>query len=318
MTCRFNRLTPIAIVAAVLAGSPAWAQTPAPGRQIRTQRPAPSDSPGRVVESNIRVDDQNARDTRQRFHELLQQYPPSLSEVLRLDPSLMTSDTYLAPYPTLAAYLAQHPEIPHNPSYFIGDVRMNQWQADPRRPVVNMMENVLGGLALLIGFVTIVGTIGYLLKSLLEYRRWLRLSKVQTEAHSKLLDRFSSNDDLMAYIQTQAGRRFLESAPIPLDPGTRPISAPIGRILWSVQAGFVIALAGLGVLYVSARMAAGGPGEAEIAIPLFAIGIVSIALGAGFVLSAFVSYVLSRRLGLFEPPSLGASGTSSEPRSSIP
>ena len=48
----------------------------------------------------------------------------------------------------------------------------------------------------------------WLIKTLVDYRRWLRLTKIQTEAHTKLLDRLTSNDDLRAYIQSPSGRRF--------------------------------------------------------------------------------------------------------------
>lgn len=267
----------------------------------RSSRPVKGSASAEVV---VRAEDESARDTRERFHELLRQYPPSLAQVLRYDPSLMSNQPYLAPYPSLAAFLVQHPEVAHNPGFFVGEYRENQWQNDPRRQVIQLMEEVLAGLAVCIGFVTFVGVVGWLLKSLIDYRRWLRLSKVQTEAHSKLLDRLTSNEDLLAYIQSSAGRRFLESAPIPVDPATRPIGAPIGRILWSVQAGMVIAMGGIGLLYVSSRLAAGlvsgPPGASELALPIFVMGVVALALGGGFVLSAVVAYVLSRRLGLFD------------------
>ena len=68
-------------------------------------------------------------------------------------------------------------------------------------------------------------------------RRWNKLSKVQYEVHSKLLDRFTSNEDLLAYMQTPAGRRFLESAPIRCPTSRDRCGAPFSRILWSVQAG---------------------------------------------------------------------------------
>ena len=85
------------------------------------------------------------------------------------------------------------------------------------------------------------------------HRRWNRLSKVQYEVHNKLLDRFTSNEDLLAYVQTPAGRRFLESAPIPMQDEAPMLSAPFSRILWSVQAGIVLTIAGIGLLYVSSR-----------------------------------------------------------------
>ncbi len=59
----------------------------------------------------------------------------------------------------------------------------------------------------------------WLIRTFIDYRRWLRLTRIQTDAHTKLLDRLTSNEDLMAYIQSPSGRRFLESAPIALDGG---------------------------------------------------------------------------------------------------
>ena len=293
-----TRCAAFVLLFATLSACPLAAQT-RPGRGARGQSPAPAES-APLRERDFRTDDQNARETRERLHEIFRQYPPSLAEVLRYDPSLLSNDTYLAPYPVLASFLAQHPEVAHNPGYFVGEYRDNQWQNDPRRQMLQLMEGVLAGVAVLVGFVTLVGVVGWLLKSLIDYRRWLRLSKVQTEAHSKLLDRLTSNEDLLAYIQSSPGRRFLESAPIPIDPTTRPISAPVGRILWSVQAGMVVAMGGLGLLYVSHEIPIGTPAYSDLSLPLFVLGSVAIALGGGFVLSALVAYIISRRLGLFD------------------
>jgi len=129
-----------------------------------------------------------------------------------------------------------------------------------------------------------------------EQRRWSRLSRVQTEVHGKVLERLTSNDELLRYIETPAGRRFLESAPIPVDTASRQVSAPIGRILWSIQMGLVVAAAGVGLRFVSSGI------DKEAAQPLHALGVVALCVGIGFVLSAVLSFILSRRLKLFEPP----------------
>jgi len=97
-------------------------------------------------------------------------------------------------------------------------------------------------------------------------------------------------------MQTPAGKSFLESAPLSLDSPARPVGAPLARILWSVQAGVVLAAAGFGLLFVSGRVVD------EVSQPLFAIGVLALAIGAGFVVSAAASFLLSRRLGLFEAP----------------
>jgi len=140
------------------------------------------------------------------------------------------------------------------------------------------------------------GVLVWVVKTLIEQRRWSRLSKVQTEIHSKLLDRFSTNEELLAYIQTPAGKRFFESAPIPLEAGPRPISAPVGRIFWSLQAGLVLIATGIGFDLVSLRV----PTPASEG--LYGIGVISLLVGIALVISAIVFYVLSRRFGLWGTP----------------
>src|SRR5205085_2299025 len=101
----------------------------------------------------------------------------------------------------------------------------------------------------LLGFVAFFITISWLARLLVDHRRWLRASKTQTEAQAKLFDRLTSNEDLLTYIQSPAGARFLQAAPMPLEAETRSVAAPISRILWSVQAGIILAVVGAGMWF---------------------------------------------------------------------
>lgn len=152
-----------------------------------------------------------------------------------------------------------------------------------------------------------IGLVVWLIRTIVDYRRWNRLAKVQTDVHTRILDRFTDNADLLAYIQSQAGRRFLESSPIMLDAGPRSVGAPLGRILWSVQAGLVLAAAGTGLELVSTRFAE------DASQPLQVLGALGIALGVGFVLSALISFLISHKLGLIEPVSRPSTVVRSEP-----
>jgi hypothetical protein len=262
-----------------------------PARPAQPQATAPEPAPAPVPPQAASPFD--ARETREQLNSLLRQYPPSLADVLRIDPSMLSNQAYLTTYPALAEFLAQHPEVGHNPSFFVGSERSRGWDEDtPRAEAVRTMRGMIEGLQIMLMTGLILGVLAWLLKMLVDYRRWLRVTRVQAEVHTKLLDRFSSNEDLLAYIQTPSGRRFLESAPIPLDAEPRAVNAPLNRILWSVQAGVVLALGGLGLQYVSTRQIE------EIGQPLFAMGVLGLALGLGFLLSAVISYVLSQRLGL--------------------
>lgn len=232
-----------------------------PARQASAQTAAVPDAPKqlRAVSAppaiqTIVVGDQNADRTRDEFMRLLERYPPSLGRVLKLDPTLLSNQAYLAPYPALGAFLTQHPDIPRSPAYFLERISASSvGYREPNPPTSGerMWESLLNGLGFVLVFGTIVSLLAWLVKSLIDYRRWGRLAKVQADAHTKLLGRFTANDELIAYVQSPAGSQFLQSAPIALDPGGRRLGAPFNRILWSVQVGLVLAMAGVGLRYVS-------------------------------------------------------------------
>src|SRR3984885_14151843 len=211
----------------------------------------------------------------------------------------MTQPQYLAPYPALASFLSAHSEIALNPSYYLDGLGGNPWDRpeDHDGRIMRMWDDFEKFIFILCGFSVAIGLLTWLIRTFLDYRRWNRLSKVQTEVHTRLLDRFSSNEELMAYIATPAGSKFLQSAPISLDTGTssKSMGAPLSRIMWSLQAGLVLAAAGIGLMVASQTIV-----DRDASDPLHIFGVLAIALGAGFAVSAAVSYLLSHKLGLLD------------------
>lgn len=260
-------LAKMVIAALILTATSLSAQTPDTTETSTVTTPA--------------VEDQPASQVRSEFQRLLRAQPFTVSQVFRVDPGLMLNDQYLEPYPALATFIRQHPEIPRNPAYFVGtsvDTPTNQ---------------ALQGLFIFAIFLTVVSVVIWLVKTLVDYRRWSRLSRVQTEVHSKLLDRFTASEDLQAYFTSAAGQRFLEAAPIPIDiQGAQ--TTPASKILWSLQLGLVLALGGAGL-----HVAVGNLTEESAADPLRVVGTIAMALGIGFILSAGASFALSKKLGLF-------------------
>ena len=232
----------------------------------------------------------SAEAVRNEFMNVLRKHPDSVAAVLKLDPSLL-SGTYLAEYPEVQAFLNKHPEIRRSPAYYLQGIRTGdrEYYYDPRAQAWNNTVEMVGVFLI---FLAVTGALGWLVKTAIDYRRWGRLAKVQAEAHTKLLDRFTGNDELLAYVQSPAGARFLKSSPITLDGSARTMGAPLARILWSIQAGMVLTVTGLGLGYVSRRI---DPYHAD---PVFMFSVLALSIGIGFILSAFASYILSRRLGL--------------------
>jgi hypothetical protein len=280
----FRAFSAGAVLALALAAAPGYAQ-----EKPALERRAPAAPPLRV--------DANA--TRQELMVLLEKHPPAVGRVLKLDPSLMRSDSYLASYPELRDFFVQHPEIPQNAPFYLEGVRVasNDDYYRPRNDRLQLVAGILAGLAGFTAAAIVLSTLIWVIRTVLEQRRWSRLSKIQAEVHTKLMDRFSSNDELLTYVQTPSGRRFLESGPSPLQESGPAMGAPISRILWSVQLGAVLLTAGLGMLYVSGNTV---PEASEF---FFVGGCIAGAIGAGFLVSAVAAYGLSSRLGLLERPS---------------
>ena len=137
-----------------------------------------------------------------------------------------------------------------------------------------------------LGPLGIVAAIGWIVWIITTNRRRQAVAQTQAEMQAKLLDKLSASQDLAEFLKTEGGQRLLDTA------GSDP-SGPYVRILGSIQAGLVLTLLGIAMVFVS-----GGLGETQQAIKLF--GTMATAVGLGFLISSGISYALSKSWGLFE------------------
>jgi len=153
-------------------------------------------------------------------------------------------------------------------------------------------ERMWGDIVPLIAFGFGLTAIFVLARMFVENRRWSRIFKLQSDVHGKLIDKFTSNQELAAYMETDAGRKFLEAAPIPVGiEQDRRVPSAVARVLTPLQAGIVMVLLGIGLL--SLRHA--GP---DMDTPMLFFGTVVLMPGIGFIISAGVSWLLAAKLGL--------------------
>ncbi len=207
---------------------------------------------------------------------------PDIEQTVVNNPEVIRIPKYLHMYPELQAFLDSHPLVKADPRAFLSPLAQHpRWALD----VFDVLKVyfLFGGP--LLAFL-------WVLRTMVEVRRWNRSFKMHEDVQTKLIEKFASGQDVNAYLQSDAGRRLLEWTPHVLDTPSRGLPNPLGRIFWSVQTGLVLLLVGLGLLLIRGQMAESS------APPLLVFGTLGVTLGAGFILAAVVSYGLSKRLGL--------------------
>jgi hypothetical protein len=297
------------VAPALLGAALASAQTPpAPARAARAAAVA------QAPVAAVPVSDRDLEATQKELIRLLK-LSPTLTTVVAHDPSLLANQDYVSRNnPQLAEFLVSHPEVARNPDFYLfthvhpddggPDQALERavWPelVQPQRDSWSASD-VIDPIAALLAYACFLAALVWLVRQFLENRRWGRIFKLQSEVHGRLIDKFGSNQELSGYMQTEAGKRFLEAAPIPvgLEPDQRMPNA-IARVLTPLQIGIVLVLLGVGFFLLRHV-------RTEMYDPMLVLGTVMLMPGLGFIISAGITWVLAARLGLIpESPAAGS------------
>jgi hypothetical protein len=236
---------------------------------------------------------------------------PTLAEVVAHDPSLLSNADYVnRNNPQLGIFLQAHPEIAKSPDFYLFNnlhpeheqpaqvLERKLWpqMSQPESSGVDR-ELVNDGIPFLV-FLCMLSALLWLTHVLLENRRWNRIFKLQTDVHGRLIERFGTSQEVLTYMSTDAGKRFLEATPIAVGfERQAPVPSPVARVLTPLQIGIVMSLLGAGLISLRHNIPDGG-------IALLVLGTVVLMPGLGFIISAGITWVLARHLGLM--PTSGA------------
>ncbi len=146
-------------------------------------------------------------------------------------------------------------------------------------------------LAAALGAVAMVAVIGWIVRTALTSRRQTKIATLHAELQTSILDRFGSAEEMLRYLESDSGTKFLETTLIER-------KSPYGRILASVQAGVVLAMAG--GAFTALRGYAGKEDEA-----MMFLGVLLLFLGFAFLISAAATYWLSKKWGLIDGSAAG-------------
>lgn len=141
---------------------------------------------------------------------------------------------------------------------------------------------------IVLGVWGVVAGFGWIVWVIATNVRIARVSRSHGSTQTDLVEKLASSQELMGFLQTEAGQRLFAEAP-----KIERRKNPIDRILTSVQTGIVFAAIGAALAGLS------------MIVPLasstfIAFGSLAGALGCGLMLSAFVSYRISKSMELIE------------------
>ena len=118
--------------------------------------------------------------------------------------------------------------------------------------------------------------------------RRMKVARIQAEVHSKLIDKFASSQDFLTFLDSDSGKKLVASIGI-----EQPNRNPYNRILASVQAGVILVCISIAFLILGANFP-------DVSEGFKVVGSLGLALGIGFLISAGLSYRLSKNFGLFD------------------
>jgi hypothetical protein len=133
--------------------------------------------------------------------------------------------------------------------------------------------------------VTFFLVIGWSIRTIVTNRRLRDLHRAQIEMQQKLLDRFGTAPEMRDFLESEGGKRFIETT-------VREKANPYVRILSSVQTGIITVM--VGAAFMASRNLLPDDGIEGFTF----LGLMALLVGAGFLVSAGSVYLLSRSWGL--------------------
>lgn len=114
--------------------------------------------------------------------------------------------------------------------------------------------------------------------------RRFKIAKLQADVQTKLLEKVGSGQELLAYAETDAGKKLLASLRV-------ETVSPYGRIIGALQVAIVMVSLGIALLILHGRVSGAEQG-------FLVLGTLITVVGVGFGMSSAASYYLSKSFGL--------------------
>jgi hypothetical protein len=126
---------------------------------------------------------------------------------------------------------------------------------------------------------------GWVVYVILEWRKLKHKNQLQ----NKIIDKLNSVPELNEFLQTEGGSRFLNFLTI-------ESYSPKEKLLSSISKGIILIMLGAGFICIDPLFST----VTEDAKIFTALAFIFVALGIGFLVSSFISYLLSKKWGIIK------------------
>ena len=152
-----------------------------------------------------------------------------------------------------------------------------------------IVNGIVNGITALFFGVTIIICVSWIAINIVKALKQRANTRTRAEIYSRLIDKFGTAPEFIAFLQSDAGLKFIEENAV-------QTGAPLGKILASLQIGVILTLLGIGVLVLGNIFGSSRGGDLYIALNIG--GTAGLMIGVGFLISSAISYRLCKIWGI--------------------
>lgn len=155
------------------------------------------------------------------------------------------------------------------------------------------IHEIFSGIAPIIVGTAIVICLTWVIVTVVRALKERANQRNRIEFYSRMLDKFGAAPEFVDYLRSEGGTKLIEESTM-----EKTARSPMYKILTSIQIGVVAVLFGLGLITLANLFdrSLGG----DLYIVLAVAGTVGLMVGAGLLISTYISYLLCKKWGLLD------------------
>lgn len=152
-----------------------------------------------------------------------------------------------------------------------------------------IVNEIVNGVTALFFGIAIIISAAWIAINIVRALKQRANTRTRAEIYNRLIDKFGTAPEFIAFLQSDAGLKFIEENAV-------QTGGALGKILAALQIGIILTLVGIGLLMLGNIFGSSRGGDLYIVLNI--TGTVGLMIGIGFLISSAISYRLSKTWGI--------------------